>query len=197
MCLFNWPQTQLANILKTINPQVCLRDEHWWMMKARAGRKPMWGQTRWFNIFIFKAILFFPLILWNSFAVKRNSGPNMNWDGQRNFMHYQNGRNFTLESYSKSRRPVIAASVAITYLLWFLEMQPQRPYRLFVAGRHRLFSLSWMGTRQILHFHYSSMALPSGGAWARAETGSVFWKGCEWREPQPEINTALPHHPHT
>lgn len=59
------------------------------------------------------------------------------------------------------------------------------------------FSLSWMGTRQILHFHYSNIALPSGDAQARAETGSVFWKGCEWREPQPEINTALPHHPHT
>lgn len=41
------------------------------------------------------------------------------------------------------------------------------------------------------------MALPSGDAQARAETGSVFWNGCEWREPQLEINTALPHHPHT
>lgn len=135
MCLFNWPQTQLANISKTINPQFCLQDEHWWMMTVRAGRKPTCIQKTWFNIVIFNlnAILFFHF----SFAVKSKTVPNVNWDGQKHFMHYQNGRNFTPESHSTTSRPV-SVSVVITYLLWLQEMHPQRPYHLVAAGRHRL-----------------------------------------------------------
>ncbi len=52
-------------------------------------------------------------------------------------MHYQNGRNFTPESHSTTRRQV-SVSVVIAYLLWLQEMHRQRPYHLVAAGRHRL-----------------------------------------------------------
>lgn len=50
-------------------------------------------------------------------------------------------------SWNTSRRP-IAASVAIAYILWFLEMHPQGPSCLFAAGRHWLLvSLEWAPDR--------------------------------------------------
>lgn len=106
-------------------------------MTTRAGRKLTWGQTRWFNIFIFNfnAILFFPLTLWNSFAVKSNTGPKREVNWLKAFHALSEWQEF--HSWITSRRP-FAASVAIAYILWFLEMHPQGPSCLFAAGRHWL-----------------------------------------------------------
>lgn len=115
-------------------------------MTTRAGRKLTWGQTRWFNIFIFNfsAILFFPLTLWNSFAVKSNTGPNVKWIGWRHFMHYQNGRNFTPESHREGQlQPVWRLHTYFDFLRC-----TQGPSCLFAAGRHWLLvSLDWAPDR--------------------------------------------------
>lgn len=203
MCLFNWPQTQLANISKTINPQFCLQDEHWWMMTVRAGRKPTCIQTTWFNIVIFNlnAILFFLLTHKISFLIcceKQNCAKReLRWPKAFHALSEWQEFHSRITFHNKQTSFSQCSDNILTLIT---RDAPAATVPSGCCWQTQAFSLSWMGTRQILHFHYSSMAFPSGGAWARAERLDLcFGKSASepQLEPQPEINTTLPHHPHT